>query len=365
MSRPRPETRLVTGARPTEAGAPLNVPLVLASNFLLGAGPVYTRDDSTPTWLALEHLVGDLEGGESVAFASGMAAAAAVFDQLPTGAEVALPDDCYQGVTRLAEKGRRLGHWTLRQVPVTDTPGWLAAMMECELVWLESPSNPLLEIADLPAICAAPRKDGTLLVIDNTVATPLNQQPLALGADVSMQSGTKFLGGHSDLLMGLLSTANPELAARFHQARKLNGATPGSLEAYLAVRGMRTLALRLERAQANAMALAAWLDEHPAIEHLRYPGLASHPGHALARAQMRGFGSLITFEARGGAQAAERLCQRTQVIRHATSLGSVESTMERRSAQPGQQHLPAGLVRLSVGIESVDDLRDDLEQALD
>lgn len=359
-----PATRVVSLGRPEAGGDPLNVPLVPASNFLLGSEMNYSREDGTPTWHALEQLVGNLEGGTSLAFSSGMGAAAAVFDQLPVGAEVALPDDCYQGVTRLVDKAIAQGRWRLRNVPVTDTDGWRKALLECDLVWLESPSNPLLEIADLKAICAAPKKNGTLLAIDNTVATPLNQQPLLLGADISMQSGTKFIGGHSDLLMGVLSTNDQQLADKLRLSRKINGATPGALEAFLATRGMRTLAIRLDRAQANALVLARFLDGHAAIEHVRFPGLESHPGHLLAKSQMKGFGALISFETRGGADAADRMCQSTKIIRHATSLGSVESTMERRSAVPGQQHLPPGLVRLSVGIESVIDLQADLTQAL-
>ena len=364
MSKLSPESWLVSGARPEEAGSPLNVPLIPASNFLLGAGKVYSREDSTPTWNALEELVGGLEGGESVAFASGMAAAAAVFELLDTGSEIAIADDCYHGVTKLAAKGEKQGRWNVRSVPVADTAGWKDALLECDLVWLESPSNPLLVLVDLVAVCAAPRKPAGLLVVDNTVATPLNQQPVLLGADVSMQSGTKFIGGHSDLLMGLLTTGNTELAEKFRQTRLLTGATPGALEAFLAVRGLRTLALRLERAQSNAMALARFLERHPAIENVRYPGLQQHPQHQLAKEQMNGFGSLVTFEVKAGAKAADMLCVNTRLISHATSLGSVESTMERRSAQPGQEHLAPGLMRLSVGIENVSELQADLEQAI-
>ena len=358
------ESWLVKAARPEDAGSPLNVPIVPASNFLLGAGKQYSREDSTPTWNALEQLVGGLEGGESIAFSSGMAATAAVFERLEVGTKIALPDDCYQGVTKLVQRGKEQGRWAVRTVAVTDTQGWKDALRECDLVWLESPSNPLLILADLVAICSAPRKPGTLLVIDNTVATPLNQQPLLLGADVSMQSGTKFIGGHSDLLMGILSTADAQLAAAFRATRLLHGATPGALEAYLAVRGLRTLAVRLERAQSNAMLLARFLAAHSAVENVRYPGLEQHPQHQLAKQQMKDFGSLISFDVKAGAQAADSLCKTTRLISHATSLGSVESTMERRSAQGGQEHLAPGLIRLSVGIESVDDLQADLAQAL-
>ncbi len=358
------ESWLVKAARPEEPGAPLNVPIVPSSNFLKGAGIQYSREDSTPGWNALETIIGGLEGGECVAFSSGMASAAAVFDQLSTGTAVAIADDCYHGVTKLANLGQAQGRWSVRKVAVTDTKGWKTALMECDLVWLESPSNPLLVLADLAAICSAPRKQGTLLAIDNTVATPLNQQPLKLGAAVSMQSGTKFIGGHSDLLMGLLSTRDPELAETFRKARLLHGATPGGLEAFLAVRGLRTLSLRLERAQSNAQVLAEFLAGHPALENVRYPGLEQHPQHQLAKDQMNGFGSLISFEMKGGGGAADLLCKSTDLISHATSLGSVESTMERRSAQAGQEHLAPGLIRLSVGIELVDELRADLEQAM-
>jgi cystathionine gamma-synthase len=222
----------------------------------------------------------------------------------------------------------------------------------------------LLTVADLSAICAAPRKSGAMLVVDNTFATPLNQRPLELGADVSMHSATKFIGGHSDLLGGVLVTNRADLLAGVRQSRTVGGATPGALEAFLAVRGLRTMALRLEAAQHTAGLLANWLDTHPSVEKVRYPGLASHPTHQLAATQLGGFGTMISFDVAGGAEAADAVCRAVKLIRHATSLGSVESTMERRGAVPGQEHLPAGLLRLSVGIESYDDLRADLEQAM-
>jgi cystathionine gamma-synthase len=236
--------------------------------------------------------------------------------------------------------------------------------MECDLVWLESPSNPMLVLSDLKAICEAPRKEGCLLGVDNTVASPLNQQPVMLGADISMHSGTKYIGGHSDLLMGLLVTADPGLAEKLRYTRLLHGATPGVLEAWLATRGLRTLDVRLERAQSNAMKVAKFLEQHTAVSNVLYPGLKSHPQHELAKQQMSGFSGLITFEVSAGAEAANNLCENVQLISHATSLGSVESTIERRSAQKGQEHLPPGLIRLSVGIESVDELIADLDQAL-
>jgi cystathionine gamma-synthase len=360
-----PETWTVMGGRPAaDEGAPLNVPPVLASNYELGSGRAYARDDATPTWEAFEHLLGGLEGGSAVTFGSGMGAIAAVIDLLPLGAILALPDDCYQGVAGLAAAGAAQGRWRVERVGVADTARWLQLAPEADLLWLESPSNPLLAVADLPAICAAPRKPGALLAVDSTLATPLVQRPLELGADVVVHSATKYLGGHSDLLLGAAVTTSDALAQRLRERRELGGATPGALEAYLATRGARTLALRLERASTSAARLAERLEAHPDVELVRYPGLASHPTHEVARRFMRGFGALVSFDVAGGAARADAVCRSLRIVRHATSLGGVESTMERRGAVPGQTHLPPGLLRLSVGCEHVDDLWTDLEQAL-
>lgn len=358
------ESWLVAAGRASEPGAPLNVPLVPASNFVLGAGRAYSRDDGTPTWEALEELVGGLEGGSAVAFASGMAAIASVFDQLPAGAVVVLPEDCYQGVAGLAAAGAERGRWSVRRLAVDDTAGWIRACGDAGLVWLESPSNPLLAVADLEAVCAAPRGPGTIVAVDNTFATPLNQQPIALGATVSLQSATKFIGGHSDLLAGVATTGDEALWHALRRSRELNGATPGTLEAYLAVRGARTLALRLQRAQQTAQLLAERLEAHPGVARVRYPGLPSHPTHATARRVLRGFGTILSFDLAGGAGQADAVCRGVGLIRHATSLGAVESTMERRAAVPGQGHLPPSLLRLSVGIEDAEDLWADLASAI-
>jgi cystathionine gamma-synthase len=355
---------LVSAGRPDQPGAPLNTPLVPASNFLLGGDREYSRDGGTATWEALETVIGGLEGGEALAFSSGMAAAAAVFDQLAAGAEVVLPDDCYQGVVALAMTGAKKGRWRVRRLAVEDTAGWRSAASAADLLWLESPSNPLLKIADVQAICAAPRKPGAMVAVDNTFATPLNQRPLQLGADISMHSATKFIGGHSDLMAGIVSVCDPGLLAALRKSRTLNGATPGALEAWLAVRGTRTLALRLERAQDNAGRLARWLERHPRVDTVRYPGLQGDPGHDFASKQLSGFGTMISFDVAGGAAAADAVCRNVRLIRHASSLGAVESTMERRAANVGQEHLPPSLLRLSVGIESCADLESDLDRAL-
>ena len=357
-----PDSWLVASGRPTDQGGPLNVPPVPASNY---AGGGYARSDGTPTWRAIEEIVGGLESGHAVAFSSGMAAAAAVFSLLPAGARVALPSDCYHGVARLADRGAERSRWEVTRIPTTDTASWLEALERPGLVWLETPSNPLLEIAELAAICSADRSPDTIVAVDNTFATPVGRQPLTEGADVVVHAATKAIGGHSDLLMGIAVAADEGLAHGLREARTVEGATPGALEAYLAARGARTLALRHERAQSTAMDLARRLDAHPAVERVRYPGLASHPGHEIAAREMQGFGSMISFDAAGGATPADAVCSSVRLIHHATSLGGVESTLERRAAIAGQEHLPPGLIRLSVGIEDPDDLWSDLSRALD
>lgn len=360
----KPESWLVSAGRTAEPGAPLNVPLIPASNFIIGSGREYSRDDGTQTWEALEQIVGGLELGKAVAFASGMAAIASVFDQLPVGAVVVLPDDCYQGVVGLAAAGAEKQRWSVQRVAIDDTDGWIRSCGHADLIWLESPSNPLLTVADLEAICAAPRKPGATVAVDNTFATPLNQQPLAFGATVSLQSATKFIGGHSDLLAGVATTKDDALWHALRKSRELTGATPGTLEAFLAARGARTLALRLQRAQQTALMLSERLEKHPLVTRVRYPGLPSHPTHSTAKRVLKGFGTIISFDLRGGSEFADDVCRNVKLIRHATSLGAVESTMERRAAIPGQGHLPPSLLRISVGIEDADDLWADLDSAI-
>ena len=361
----KPETWAVIAGRGAAApGAPLNVPPVLASNFRLGSERSYSRNDATPTWEAFEELLGGLEGGEAVAFASGMAASAAIFDLLPVGATIALGDDCYHGVAGLAADGVARGRWRVERVGVEDTARWLQLAADADLVWIESPSNPLLAVADLPTICAVRRKPEALVVVDSTFATPLVQRPLDLGADLVMHSATKYVGGHSDLLLGGVVACSDERARELRERRELAGATPGALEAYLAIRGARTLPLRLERASASAAALADQLAHHPDVAVVRYPGRPDHPNHATARSFMTGFGAVVSFDVEGGAGPADAVCRSLRIIRHATSLGGVESTVERRAAIPGQNHVPPGLLRLSVGCEHPDDLWRDLQQAL-
>lgn len=364
MERVDPQTLAVSLGRPDAPGEPLNAPMVPASNFLLGGDRAYARDGGTATWEAFEQVVGGLEGGTAVSFSSGMAAIAGVLELVPIGGRIVWPDDCYQGVAGLITRGERMGRWTSTRLPGTATDEWCAAAAAADLVWLETPSNPLLEVTDLLAVTAAPRPAGAIVAVDNTLAGPLAQRPLPAGADVSVQSATKHLGGHSDLLCGVVTSVDDAVVDQLRVQRELRGATPGALETFLATRGIRTYPLRARQATATAGELAARLERHPAVEVVRYPGLPSHPTHAIAAAQLRSFGSVISFDVIGGAAAADSVCASVRLLRHATSSGAVQSTIERRAAVPAQGHLPPGLLRLSVGIEHVEDLWADLDAAL-
>jgi cystathionine gamma-synthase len=362
----RVETRLaVLGRGRPEPGQPLNVPIVPASNFRAAGGGApgreYSRDDGTPGWEALEELVGDLEGGPAVCFSSGMAAIAAVLELLPVGARVVAPRDSYTGLRALLADGVAAGgRWTLLAVDMTNPDHLAEAVRAADLVWLETPSNPMLDVVDIAAVAAA---SGAIVAVDNTFATPVLQNPLALGADFVVHSATKFIGGHSDLLLGAVVCRRPEDRARLVRRREVAGATPGALECFLALRGARTLAVRLRQAQDSAGELARRLAAHPAVTRVRYPGLAGDPHSELAARQMRGPGAVLAFEV-ADAGTADAVCAAVRVIAHATSVGGVESTIERRAKLPGQEHVPAGLLRISVGVEHVEDLWADLAAAL-
>lgn len=360
-----PRTLAVTAGRPAaEPDAPLNPPVVLASTFRAGGRLEYAREGA-PTTEAFEAVLGALEGGRAVAYGSGMAAVNAVLDLLPPGALVVAPTHAYTGVSvRLGELAA-VGRLALRRVDVADTEAVVAACDGAALLWLESPTNPMLEVADLAACAAGGHAAGARVVCDNTFATPLLQRPLDLGADVVLHSATKFLGGHSDLLMGATVSRDEELAEQLRVRRVLLGAAPGAMESYLAARGVRTLAVRLDRAQDNAGVLAARLAEHPTVARVRYPGLPDDPGHTRAAAQMAGFGAMVSIETVGGADVADRVAAGVRLWVHATSLGGVESLLERRRRWPAEAaDVPEGLLRLSVGIEDVEDLWRDLDAAL-
>ncbi len=360
------ETVAVTAGRPDQPGEPLNVAIHPTSNYLQGGEREYSRGDGTPTIDAFEAAIGALEGGWALAFASGMAAASAVFDQLPRGAIVVVAEGCYQGVAALVDEGAERQGWEVKRVASADTDRWLSLIdIGPDLVWLESPSNPMLEVADVPGICSAAAAAGVTCAVDNTFATPLLQRPLDHGATYSIHSATKFIGGHSDLLGGLVVTADPDRRRSLEQRRLLGGATIGALEAFLALRGLRTLPVRLARSQASAADLAHRLAKHSAITTVRFPGLATDPGYTVAKRTLSGPGAVLSFETTGTPQQVDATLDGLSLIRVATSLGGVESTLERRARLRGQNHVPATLIRLSVGCEHVDDLWRDLSNALD
>jgi cystathionine gamma-synthase len=368
----RPETLAVTAGRPARVvGGPLNPPVVFASTYIGTHDPAdaelgYGRDGN-PTWQALEDALGALEGGRAVTFASGMAATHAVLEQVRAGAVVVLPRHCYLGVSAAVDqRAARLG-WTIRRVDVADTTQVLAAADGADLVWIESPTNPAMEICDLPEIGGRLADSPARLVVDNTFATPLLQRPLESGADLVLHAATKMIAGHSDVLLGAVvtQTSDEETFLALRVARRDFGGVPGPMEAYLALRGLRTLPLRLAQAQASAQLLAERLAGHPRVGRVRFPGLPTDPGHATARRTMAGFGSIISIEL-ADAATADAFVDGCSLWVFATSLGGVESSLERRRRWPGElPSVPEGLVRLSVGIEHVEDLWDDLSQALD
>jgi cystathionine gamma-synthase len=361
------ESIVVSAGRPVQPGAPLNAPVVLAAPLRHGGGENrYAREDVTETVAGFESALGAIEGGTAIAFASGMAAIAAVVESRPAGTVAVVPIEAYSGTVSIFRTQEQLGRMAVRPVDTGDSGAVVDALAGAGLLWLETVSNPLMTVPDLPALIAAAHAAGALVCVDATFSTPLGVRPLDLGADVAMHSATKYLAGHSDALLGVLSVRSAELADELHARRTLTGAVPGALETYLATRGLRTLALRMERAQANAGELARRLGEHPAVTRVRYPGLPDDPGHAVAARDHRGFGAMISFEVSGGRAAADRVCERVRLINHATSLGGVESLIERRARYDVDAGFgtPSELLRLSVGIEHVDDLWADLRQAL-
>jgi cystathionine gamma-synthase len=362
----RPETVAVKAGRgPGEPGDALGPPLVMASTFHAGGEREYARTEGTPTWLALEEAIGELEGGEAIAFATGMASAAAVLDTLPVGARVVYPTVSYLGVRRLLNGHDESGRLDVTGVDITDTDATIAALDGADLLWIETPTNPLVGIADLERLAVEASDRGITSVVDNTFATPLLQRPLELGVDVVVHSATKLIGGHSDLLLGVAVARDEEWVQRLRGVRHDTGATPGGLEAWLALRGVRTLPVRLERMQASALELAHRLDGHPAVDQTFYPGLPEHAGHELANRQMDGFGTMLSFQVAGGKARADAVCGAVSLITNATSLGGVETLIENRAAAPGEEHLPEGVIRMSVGCEHPEDLWEDLEAALD
>ena len=359
----RPATLAVRLGRDHRAGAGVNRPIAMSSTFRHGGDRLYGRDDNA-TWEDFEATLGALEGGEALAFASGMAAISAVFETLPIGATVVVADDAYNGTRKWCTDAASRGRLALRLVDVTDTQAVVAASEGAQMVWLESPTNPCMEIADIVAACAGAHSYGALVCVDNTLATPLLQQPLSLGADVVVHSVTKWIAGHSDLLMGAVVTADPGRLEALRSRRSLFGGVAGSVEAWLALRGLRTLPARLERAGRSAGMLAERLLAHRGVERVRYPGLVGDPGHAVAARQMAGPGGMVSFDVVGGAGPAEAVCAAVEIITAGTSLGGVETLIERRARYQFAERVPPGLLRMSVGQEDVEDLWEDLDRAL-
>jgi cystathionine gamma-synthase len=378
-----PASVVVHGGRPPAVpGGAVSPAVWPTSTYRQGGELTYGRDGNR-TWEAFEEVLGALEGGACLLFASGMAAIAGVLECLPVPGRVVVAGDAYSGTRRFLSDVAGRGRLRFRTVDIADAdavletcvavasaPGETAGFGGRGLLWVESPSNPLLAVADLEALCAGAHEAGMDVAVDNTFATPLLQRPLDLGADVVVHSATKMLSGHSDVILGATVSRREDVLSSLATRRSLHGAIAGPWEAWLGLRGMRTLAVRLERAQSNAAVLAERLSRHPSVTRVRYPGLAGHPGHDLAARQMSGFGNMIAFEVAfegddsAAAATAEGVVAALRMLTPGTSLGGVETLIERRARWEAERHLPPALIRMSVGIEDVDDIWADLDQAL-
>ncbi len=372
------ETRAVhAGQDPDPVTGAVVPPISLSTTFAQQGvgrhhGWEYARS-ANPTRAALEACLASLEGARhGLAFASGLAAEDAVLRQLRPGAGIALGGDAYGGTFRLIDKVYGASGHPWSAVDLTDPAGLERAWPEgTALVWAETPTNPAMAVVDIAAVAEVAHRHGALLVVDNTFATPYLQQPLALGADAVVHSSTKYLGGHSDVVGGFVAVDDDDLAAGLAFTQNAVGAVPSPLDCYLVQRGVKTLAVRMDRHCDNARAVAEMLSEHPAVERVLWPGLPGHPGHDVAKRQMRDFGGMVSFVVRGGEPAAVAVCERTEIFTLAESLGAVESLIEHparmthASAAGSPLAADPGLVRASVGIETAADLVADLRQALD
>jgi len=359
------ESKVVAAGRPTkQPDGELNPPIALNSTFHEG-GPIGYGRYGNETWSALEDAISILEGGKTLLFSSGMAAISAVFSLLPEGSVVVAANNGYQGTTTLLKKLHESEKLKVRFVNLANTDETMAAIPGAQMLYLESPLNPLLEIIDLPKLVAAGKAAGCGVTVDNTLATPLLQNPLALGADIVIHSVTKYLSGHSDLILGSLSTNDLALYNRLEQSRRYGGAIAGPFEAWIALRGIRTFALRMQRSQENALELASRLSKDGRVTKVRYPGLPTDAYHQMAKSFMKGFGAMISFDVNGTADQVDLMCNSSKLITNATSLGGVESIWERRRRWATESTLvPENLIRFSVGIENVDDLWADIQHAL-
>ena len=375
-------TRAIHGGQaPDPSTGAVSVPIYATSTFVQSSPGVHQGYDyarsGNPTRDAFERAVASVEGGSAgLAFGSGLAASATVLDGLPAGSHVIASDDLYGGSWRLFERVRRASaalEFTF--VDLTDPAAVAAAIRpQTRLLWIETPTNPTLKLADLSVLAKLAKKHGITSAADNTFASPYVQRPLESGIDIVMHSATKYLGGHSDLIAGVLVVGeSTQWSEKLRFLQNSVGSILGPFDSFLALRGLKTLAVRMQRHCENALEIAGFLERHPRVARVLYPGLKSHPQHALARRQMHGFGGIVSVEVRGGLRAARSVLERCEVFALAESLGGVESLIE-HPASMTHASLPAarrkalgisdGLIRLSVGIEAVADLRADLVQAL-
>ncbi len=369
------------GQEPDPSTGAVMTPIYATSTYVQSSPGVhqgfeYSRSHN-PTRFAYERCVAALEGGtRGYAFASGLAGTSTILEMLDAGSHVIAMDDVYGGTYRLFERvRRRSAGLDFSWVDLTDAAAFEAAIRpNTRLVWIETPTNPLLKLVDIAAISAIARRRGLIVVVDNTFATPMLQRPLELGAHLVMHSATKYLNGHSDMVGGMVVVGDePELAEQMTFLQNAVGGVQGPFDSFLALRGLKTLHLRMRAHCENAMALAQWLETHPAIEKVIYPGLASHPQHELATRQMSGFGGIVTIYVKGGLDAARRMLERCKLFALAESLGGVESLVNHpaimtHASVPPERRAALGiadnLVRLSVGVEDVGDLKAELERAL-
>lgn len=358
----------------------VNVPIYQTSTYAQAApgehkGYVYARGHN-PTRHAFERAMADLEDGiAGFGFGSGMAAMDAILDLLPANAHMIASDDLYGGSYRLFERVRKgTTGLTVTYVDMSDVKNVSDAIKpETKMIWVETPTNPLLKLTDIAAVAAVAKKHNLLSVIDNTFATPALQRPLTLGIDIVVHSATKYIGGHSDVIGGVVVVNNQELADKLKFIQNATGGILGPFDSFLALRGVKTLDVRMERHCTSGLKVAAWLEKHPKIEKVFYPGLPSHPQHALAKKQMSGFGGMITAVIKGDLESSRRMLSACKVFTLAESLGGVESLIEHpaimtHASIPKEQRealgISDGLIRLSIGIESADDLISDLDEAL-
>jgi cystathionine gamma-lyase len=369
------------GQSPDPSTGAVMTPIYATSTYVQSSpgehqGFEYSRSHN-PTRFAYERCVAALEGGSrGFAFASGLAATSTILELLDAGSHVIAMDDVYGGTYRLFERvRRRSAGLDFSWIDLTDPAAFEAAIRpETRMVWIETPTNPLLKLVDIARIAEIARKRGLIVVVDNTFCSPILQRPLELGAHIVMHSATKYLNGHSDIVGGMAVVGDEaELAEKMAFLQNAVGGVQGPFDSFLALRGLKTLHLRMKAHCENAQALAEWLETHPAIERVVYPGLKSHPQHELAKRQMDGFGGMVTIFIKGGIDAAKRFCERTELFALAESLGGVESLVNHpaimtHASVPAERRAQLGLldnlVRLSVGVEDVEDLRGDLQRAV-